>query len=178
MADTKRSKSDLATLLADNTSGAISPQDVRDFLESMDLSFASMYFSSSAETTIAVAGTYVLAAGTTTSIKLSNFTMPQDNRLTYTGAADVYAEISASISMTCASNSKIVGMKIAKNGTVIDSTEIHRKISTGADIGAAYVQGDVQLATNDYIELFISNETDTANATIDFCNLRVKGAFI
>jgi hypothetical protein len=167
MADTARTKAALAALLADNISADISPQDVRDFLETMNPSFGSLYWSATAATTIAVQSTYYKALGTTTAINLNRFTSPASNRLTYTGDPDIHLHIACSMSCTCASNSQILGFSIGINGTHIPASLIQRKVGTGADVGALALHWDAQLSTNDYIELFVTNDSGTATVTIE-----------
>ncbi|MGB5463396.1 MAG: hypothetical protein WBM92_08535, partial [Aureibaculum sp.] len=62
----------------------------------------------------------------------------------------------------------------AKNGAVLNSTRIQRKIGTGADIGAASISGTVELATGDYIELWLANDLASRNATIENLNLHIN----
>ena len=177
MVDTQRTKSALATLFADNSSGDISPQDLRDFLETMHLDYGVSYISSSAETTIATVDVFVKAAGTTTSIPTRNFTH-NTGRLTYNGTPTITAFAVCSFSMTAASNSKEIDFEIAQNGTVIANSLIRRKVGTGTDIGAASVQAFIPaLATNDYIELWVANHTDNTNVTVELCHLMVVGLF-
>jgi len=117
-------------------------------------------------TNIAVAGTYYKVLGTTTANTLDGFTH-SNNRLTYTGTDTHYFKILASpISMISAGTNVIVSLKFAKNGTVI-GYPVTRKINTGSDVGACSISFDVSLVTNDYIELFITNETSTATVTVE-----------
>ena len=168
MADQERSLADLQALLADNTQGLISPQDLRDFLVSVVPPHGSFNRLVAAATTITTPGTYVKAAGTTVAgADLHHFDMPLDGRLRYIGAPNIHAHVAVSLSMTTAGVNNVVGMKMAKNGTVVDSSVVRRRVSTGTDIGAAALHGDVVLATNDYLELFVTNETDTDSVTID-----------
>lgn len=171
MADTRRSLSALQTALADNTTGAIAAQDIRDLLVSCAPPYGSMYISSSSATAIGGSGTYTKAAGTTTSTNLKEFDMPASNRLRYTGTPDVHVHVAVSVSMTTASNNVVVGLRVGVNGSAagtdaVASTVI-RKVGTGSDIGSTAVHFDTMLSTNDYIELFVSNNTSATNITID-----------
>ena len=117
-------------------------------------------------TTIAVSGTYYKVLGTTTANALSSFTHAS-NRLTYTGATTRYFKISASpISMISAGTNIRASLKFAKNGTVI-GYPVTRKINTGSDVGACSLSFDVSLATNDYVEIFVTNETNTSSVTVE-----------
>jgi hypothetical protein len=179
---TKRTSGDLIVNLFQDgqAEGAITPADMRDFIESMVMPYGSLSMTTPAATTIAVAGTYYKANGTTTistSVEeIANGSV--NNRLVYTGTPDRHFNINASISMTTASNSQIVGMKLAKNGVVLDETQVRRKVGTGSDLGAAGVMGCVTLSTDDFIELFVTNETSTTTVTIETLNLSVSGVFV
>lgn len=177
MVDTQRTKSALAALLADNITQDISPQDVRDFLESMHLAYGVMYVSTDAATSIAVIDTFVKVAGTTTQVAARNFTH-SNNRLTYTGTPDINATCLVSFSMTSAGSNQEVDFKIAKNGVVIDDTLIRRKIGTGSDLGAAHVQGFTSLSTNDFVELWVANHSAISNVTVNFMHFIALGVFL
>lgn len=178
MADTARTKAALAALLADNVTEQISPQDIRDFLETMHPSFGSLYVSTAAETTVSVAGTYVKAAGTTTSVNLHRVTMPANNRLTYTGTPDIHAHIACSLSMTSINNNVTVGVGLAKNGTVLEHSKLNRRVGTGTDVGSTALHADAMMSTNDYLEIFISNETNTGNLQIEYGYLFFLGMMV
>lgn len=175
MTDTQRTKAALATLLSDNITQQISPQGVRDFLETMHPSFGLCYVTTPAESTISVAGTYVKGAGTTTSVGLHRFTMPVNNRLTYTGTPDIHVFYTATLSMTTAGTNVVLGFKIAKNDVVVADSEVHRKVATGTDVGAAPLQGGLSMSTNDYLELWVANITNTSNITLELASLHVIG---
>ncbi len=119
------------------------------------------YVSSSAATTI-TAGTPIKVAGTTTADAsfLNDFTHT-NNKLVYTGTQTMYFHMEAYISMISSVNNVVIKMYIAKNGTAISASEIQRKIGTGADVGAANVQANFQLSTNDYVEVFVDSDVNT-----------------
>lgn len=139
-------------------------------------SSAEIYFSTAVETAIATVDTPVKALGTTTLVTdpaAVNFTMPANNRLTYSGTQTIVASVSVTLSMTSAGNGKKISFSIAKNGTPIASSEIDRYVGTGADIGAAALQTLVELEATDYVELWIENKTDNTNATVELGSIVV-----
>ncbi len=177
MADTERTLNDLLTNLFQDGQGAgsISEQDMRDLIVSLIPGYSSMYISSSAETSIAGVNTPVKVAGTTTEgAKLRDFTHT-NGRLTYTGAPIRAFIITAALSFTVAANSKVIAFHIAKNGTPIAASEQHRKAGIGADVGSTTVLVEVELNTDDYVELFVENTTDDTNATVLFMNMELRG---
>ena len=90
MTDTSRTVSDLVTNLFQDSqaAGSITPQDLRDFIETCQTKQGSMYISSAGSTTIAGAGTYVEGvAGTwtlSTAPTANEFDENTDGRLRYT----------------------------------------------------------------------------------------------
>lgn len=156
--------------LADNTSKAISAEDIRNLASSIVPGHGTIYISSSSATTISDTTTYFKVAGTTTSRTLKNFSMPTDGRLTYTGTPDIHVHVTASLSFTTASNSQIIHVRIGKNGsaTGADSvaSEVQGKVGTGADVGDHAVHYDTMLSNGDYLEVFVRNESSASNLTM------------
>ena len=167
MADTRRTLAAILTLFANNVSGDISPQDLRDFVVSSHPAHGEIDVSSAAETTINTinvwedaAGTWVLADGT-------EFDMNTNGQLRYTGAATETFEVAMHCSMTAAGNNKVWELGIGKNSTIIPYSFVRRKVATGADVGAAATSTIVSLDPNDYLTLMVRNTTDATNVTIE-----------
>ena len=173
MADTMRSLATLATLLADNTSGAISAQDLRDaVLATVQPGHGEIYVSSSSATTISTADTWTEVSGTfTLSSPAMNWDMNTNGQLRYTGAADRVCHIAASFSMTAAGNNKNISLGVAKNGTVLTPSIVNRQIGTGADEGTGAMHAFTTMTTNDYLSVVVRNNTDTTNVTLTTVNL-------
>lgn len=166
---TVRTLAQLESVLADNTSGDISPDDVRSIPQSIKQPHGSIYMVTPAATSIVTPGTYYKAAGTTAAsdgTSAYEFTLGTNNRLTYTGATTKHAHLVCSLSMTCASNNQILGFAIARDGVVLQHSLLRRKVGTGADVGAVALHADCALAPNDYLELFVTNDTSTAAVTV------------
>ena len=180
MAQTKRTSADLiANILQDGQSaGAITAEDIRDLLVSLAPSHGAFSINVPAATTIAVAGTYVKAAGTTSlDVDAEDFDddSPTDNRLRYTGAPDRHVNVIATISTTSASSNQVLGFKLALNGVVIDDSVSRRKQGTGSDIGSVTLSAHVDMSTNDYIELWVTNETSTGAVTVEEIHMMATG---
>jgi hypothetical protein len=60
-----------------------------------------------------------------------------------------------------------MGFHLAENGTVNAKTSIERFVGNGADEGVGGIQGLFELATNDYVELYLSNESGTGNLQLE-----------
>ncbi len=178
MADTQRTLAQLQTLLANNVTGAISAQDLRDMLESLRNDHGEICVTSAVETPIAVQNTwYTTEAGTwsLTGATAHNFSMDTNGRLQYDGAETRTFHIACSVSLLSASNNKVYELGVGVDGTVNVPSIVRRKIATGADVGSTAVHGLVALAPSSYLGLMIRNITDTTNATVSLSNLFAMG---
>ena len=175
MSDTPRSLADLLSFCIIGGSKRIIAQVLRDILVSLKPARGSFSMGTAAATTISVAGTYYKAAGTTTAGRLHNFTHA-DNKLTYTGIPDINVDIVGALSMTTAGTNKVLGMKLAKDGAVIDASIVRRYVGTGSYLGAAAIVGEAVMSTGEYIELFVTNEDGTETVTIEETNIIVTGS--
>lgn len=174
MADTVRTISQILTLLADNSIGGISASDLRDSIVTLQPKFGGVYVSSSAETTISSSSTYTKVDGTTTLIGESNlFDMPANNRLRYTGPEPISAFIVASVSLQTASGTKDCRLAFHKNGSIVTNSITEDSVSTTSDNIILF--GLVELDTNDYVEVFVANETDTVNLTASYMTIGSVG---
>lgn len=175
MADTKRTITDLLTNLFQDgqSSGAITPQDMRDLIETMRTQWGGLYVSSSADTTISGAGTYVKAAGTTTlwsAVSPVGFDMPTDNRLRYTGTPtkDVLVFCSASVSAAGAATNKQLGLQLRDNdGLITGTTATGWSGGTTAKATNIVSMAVFEAETNDYVEAWVANIDSTDNVTVD-----------
>ena len=129
-------------------------------------SYGSVFISSAAATTLA-AGVPAKVAGTTafsSAISSPNFDDDSgvSNRLRYTGTVtrDFFVEIC--VSMTSGSNNQDLTFYLAKGGVIDAETKIFRKIGTGSDQGAMPLCGPVNLAQNEFVELWIENSQANA----------------
>lgn len=142
-----------------------------------------IYVSSSAATTISDTTNYFAAAGTTTAQPdLNQFDMPANGRLRYTGKVPAHAHLVISTSLTSASNSQVVHLRIgyyddsAATTTYLEHSEIDQKTqATGGDIIAAALHGDLVMEENDYIFCAIRNDTSSTNVTLNFCYIFAMG---
>ncbi len=165
MADTKRTKAALATLFADNTSGDISPADLRDYLESLDVSRAALYWTGFATTTLASQGTLVAGGtnrvkvlGATTS-KTANRFSHDNNKLTYTGAPTIKADIFGVFSFEIDLANQSVILELYLNGAYLIGSYTPSRVAIVDQPWQMTIMGETNLATNDFVELYIANGT-------------------
>jgi hypothetical protein len=173
MADTARTFTNLVTNLFQDgqADDSITPQDLRDLIISMQSEHGGIYVSTPASTSIAVAGTAVKGAGTTTLFgeTANKFDMPTDNRLRYTGTPTRTVKVSANISveLDTAIVSKLLTAKIYKNGALITGA-VNQAFAPATTAKPVQISVDamVSLALNDYVEVWVANEDSTDNVTI------------
>lgn len=179
MADARRSLAALQSLLADNTSGDISPQDIRDVLLSVVPPRGSFYVSAAAETTISGSGTWTKASGTTTSVSLVSFTMPANNRLTYAETQSRRALIAVSASIKPAATDKQIAVGVyhyddsGASGAILSDSVQTAYLTTATGETQYSLLAECTIETDDYLELHIKNDTDAVNATVTNASFRV-----
>lgn len=177
MADTKRSLASLLALLADNTTGDISAQDMRDVVVSLGSDYGDMYMTpeNSTETVIAdttnffpIGGTFVFKSGL-------DWDMNTNGQLRYIGAAARSVKVTASCTFTSASNNQTLEFALAKNGVVVPGTYVDKRVNTGADVRSLTVVGLDTFTTNDYASIMVRNQSSAANCTIKHMNVCATG---
>ena len=133
-----------------------------------------MGFNSNATaTTIGDADVWIKAAGSTISQNAERFTHT-NNRLTYTGSKDRDFNINVSSSLT-SGNNKIIHISIFVNGSaMIVGSDANSTSNAGGRSENIVSISSTELSPNDYIEVFVKNETDTANITLTDSNLIIS----
>lgn len=178
MAQTQKTVTAAYRLLADNTSGDISPRDLRDTFESWRPRHGQMYVAAadSGDITITDSTNYFEATAMTWTLSSGQYEFDEsagNGRLTYTGAETVMVHIACTISMTCASNQQVLHFRIGKSGVTNDASEVQRKVGTGQDVGSTAAHLTTNMSNGDYLSLWCRNATSTANVTIECANIQL-----
>lgn len=144
-----------------------------------------IYITSQAATTISDTTNYFKLAGTTVlnnvESTVNRIDMPANNRLRYTGTKTIKAIIVGTLSFQAASNNQLADVRIYKyddsagTGTTLVHTEIEHKIGTGTDTGSVALAGDCVMDQNDYLEIWVKNQTSTASLTAVHMYFRLTG---
>jgi hypothetical protein len=124
-------------------------------------------------TTITTQGVPVKIEGTSTANAINQKFSHSDNRLTYTGGLTRNFQVSATASFT-SGNNKVIGLYVAKNGVIIADSEMYATTSGSGRAEAIHVQTIFEMDENDYVELWIENDSNTDNITVEFLNLICK----
>lgn len=163
MVDTIRQRSELLTLLADNTSGAISPQDLRDFVVTALGGYGGVYVStpvsaftctSSTERTFPAYDATTASSDVVAAVPASTLTLP------VAGDYLVMFDISGSFD----SNIVSAEFKVAKNGTATSFTTTG-DFTTSGTIYAVGTHGIITCAADDVLSVRVETDT-TADFTI------------
>lgn len=126
--------------------------------------FANYYMTNNAVTTPVLVSTPTKALGTTTANPISQRFSFTDNRATYSGALTRDFEVEAWASLT-SNNNNVLRLYIAKNGTAITTSFAEGTANAGGRAEGLVTASVVELDTNDYVEIFVSNETGPNNVT-------------
>ncbi len=165
MTQTQRTVAEVYALLPDNITEDISPQDVRDALITWRPACGSIYVAAADRATITIPNNtdYVEATAPAWTLHANGYLFDESDgngRLTYTGIADVVMIVTATFSMTSASNNQVTHWRLGKNATPDAASETQRKIgATGTEVGAAAVTMLEPMSTGDYVSLWVRNAT-------------------
>jgi hypothetical protein len=165
---------DLVTIVSGSTNYKMSVADFRAQLGvGAPTARALIYLQNNiAETTITTPGTPVLASGAWQSEVAEGFSTTAGGRVTYTGTTTRAFTVDAHVSIQAASGTKQVAVYIAKNGSVITPTKMSGRAQVTPQ-GNLSTGWELTLSENDYLEIFIGNDTDTTNLIAARAILRV-----
>jgi hypothetical protein len=178
MAETPKVLAALLAQLPDNTTGLISPEDIRDAVVSLFPSRGQLDLTASAQTTFAATDTWYKLAGTTAldaTLGQDGFSQASNNEIRATKAVNQVLLITANVELVCASNNKTFGITFAKNGVAITGIHVSAVLS---DSGKGYgfsITGLLPTSQNDTISVFVRNETDTTAVTATSLTLSAVG---
>lgn len=116
-------------------------------------------------TTITTTGAAVKVAGTTTSAAITQKFTNTDNRSAYTGAILRDFKVTVVLSANSGNNNE-VGIYISKNGSLITESEVYITTNAGGRAEGGVAQTIVALDQDDYIEVFVENDTSTSDITV------------
>ena len=134
-----------------------------------------MYYAANAtSTTITTPGTFYKVSGTTTAGQNVQFTHT-NGTLTCNALDTRYYLVTCSISASCGTNNQLLGLRIYKGGSPVSSSEMEVKTGTGGDSESGVCKSIVQLATNEYLELYVTNKTAGNAVTVEYMNFTIIG---
>lgn len=137
---------------------------------------ANYYMSDNATiTNIVTVGTPVKIAGTTTLNSITQKFTHTNNRATYVGAIQRDFKVTAVLSITSTSSNDQIGFYIAKNGVVIDESELYVTTNNSNRAESICIQTITGMNQDDYIEIWAENRTDSSDITVTYMNVVIEG---
>lgn len=130
--------------------------------------------SNSTFTSLTDAGTYYKIAGATTVSGQQRFTST-DNKITYGGKDNITGKVAIVIGAKSPANNADFTIALAKNGTVIPTPNGSMAPSVNNQSFQITLLVEVELSTNDYIEVFIrSNNGNSSSIKIEEMQFRIE----
>ena len=156
MADIPKSRADLLTLFADNATGAISEQDLRDFVVSVLGEYGDMHTVTGVASLVTSATPTKLTSWTADGLSQGVTVDHTNDEITIITAGVYCVSVDACFSGT---NSKTFMLAIYVNtgSGYVDAgaPRVKRKLGTGGDVGSSTVHDNVNLAADDKIAIFV-----------------------
>lgn len=106
----------------------------------------------------------------------NNFSADVNGRITYDGTKDIFALVNFTFSINQGSAAaKVYTFQVAVNGTVVPSSLM--EVSTDGT-NDDYVTGHsiVNLTNGDYVEIYVRNDTDTTDLTVETGTVSILAA--
>lgn len=146
---------------------------LEDMVEQFDTAYINYFdFSSGSVTNIAVAGTWYKLATNTTEGYSRDGLVHSNNRITWTGATTRVFKLEGIVSVESGNNNQI-HVAFFKNGELHPCSE--QEVTTSGNGRASNIAFHclIQLALNDYVEVWVKNVTATTAITLDNVNVIV-----
>lgn len=139
-----------------------------------DVATGNLYLTSEISNTFTAINTPVKVNGTTQSVNLFRTSVPTDNKIVYDGKKTRYFSVDVALSVLATAANKNYSFYIAKNGVVLPESKQTLRLASAVDRGSLSVSCNVSLSTNDYIELYVENNSDTTSLKVKSLNFSVK----
>ena len=166
--------------------------ETKPFLYKMDSDYAStfygriinplgeLYYFDLTGTIIAISGT---SDGTSNMVAVNPGSTPNSNnyefthtdgRLRYTGEVTKQFSVNVTLSITPTNNNDFMVIGIAKNGNV-QQGKVIQTLGTTSETETLSLHNIVELAENDYIEVYVGNMTGANNVKIKTLDISLRG---
>lgn len=133
------------------------------------------YTNNTTQNTITTQNIFEKILGTTTAASINQKFSHTNNRLTYTGGINRSFRITAFSSInSVVTNAITIKTRIAKNNTTLAESESQATTSSAGRNETFASQTIVELATDDFIEIFVANETNANNILCTELNVIVE----
>ena len=118
---------------------------------------------------------WVKALGTTTADSNNSKFTHSNNRLTYTGAFNTSFLVTVNTAVRSGASNQNISIGIAKNGSILTNSEMTIRTSTSNQEHPGSTQYQIDLVSNDYLELFVKNNqsTDVRVSDLNFSVVKI-----
>jgi hypothetical protein len=117
--------------------------------------------------------TYKKVSGSTSPVKLLKFESDTDNRLVYKGKEDISASIFIAVTGKSTSNGADFTLAVSKNGVAINNPNHSTGSMVNNQIFTLVLETEVDMSTDDYIEVVIKTTTSNTSVVITDLQFRV-----
>ncbi len=142
--------------------------------EKDDVATGNLYLTATTSTNFSGTNVPTKVLCTTTAAGLFRVSSPANNQLVYTGTKNRRFIVMGSVSVTAAAANRYFSFYIYKNGIMLPESEQAMRLSTGVDKGSLTLTCEVQLSTNDTIEIWAANTSDGTSMKVETLNLTIK----
>lgn len=174
MADTPRTLATLLTLCADNATGDITAQVLRDALVSAFPARGQLSLTGTTATTFLQSGTYVPVLGTTAldATVSTGVTMPANGTLRFDKTVAQVVQLTARLAVLPGGNNHNFTFAIAKGGTAITSTAVTAQYGNlSGNPETVILHALVPVVAGDTLSVVVRNNTDTTQITASALSL-------
>jgi len=127
-----------------------------------------------ATATVVSVGVPTLVEGTWVSVRASHYSNTAAGRVTYNGERNLVTPIDITVAIEPVSGTnKIVRCYVALNGTAVIASGISTHVDS-SDPKVITIPWQIDMASTDFIEVFVENETDSVNLLVSDATLRVR----
>jgi hypothetical protein len=181
MTQTPKILTALLAELPDNTTGDISPEDIRDCVVSLYPSRGQLQLASggTVATTFASSGIYTSLKGTTEldeDVCSTCVSMPSSGVLKLLKAVNQVVLVNATVEVLPAGNNKRYTFTFAKNGTAIAGLAFTAYFGNlGGNPAGVFLSGLVPMTGNDELSVVVKNDTDTTSITASVFTMSLVG---
>jgi hypothetical protein len=161
----QRNQIDLDALFLDNQARLITPENIRDFVESAVPSRGFMTLLSGS-TTISAPSVWTKASNLTSLGNSYRLSMPSNNKMEYSGATNCVGFVVLSLTLSASSNNQVLSASLFKNGILASGTILDTKVGTSGDLQTITSCCSCVASPGDYMEVYLQNTTSTASISI------------
>ncbi len=155
MTDTVRTRAAILALLADNTSGDISPQDIRDMFVTVHGNYGGLYIQDGSTAQTGITTEAVKMTGWAGNLAASGVTPDYANNQVTVGSTGIYL-VWVQLSFSGSLNTEFQAHLRVNGDEQVEG--MHRKLGTGGDVGSASFIALKSLTADDVLTIYVESD--------------------